>query len=246
MIRYRTDGIYPNNHTDGILLHSLKANRISDTAKGLAKSMTYHFAGFVKDSAGNWSLPSKSANVNLFLQNLTPPIIPGSFANGQDSLSIKEDTITKWVPAHLGLEPNAVKTYSLLSAPKWVSIQDSTLVFRPSSRDVGKFKISLVVSMGNPVDTLDMTANVINTNDPPIAFPPANWKSPTVWKEDIVDTFTVVVVDMDVSDSIGLFSQLLYYLCHGAGYWNYFQPYFQIYCKTNPKRYRLTTPKTAF
>jgi autotransporter-associated beta strand protein len=133
---------------------------------------------------------------------------PGSFAPGQDTLFVYEDTISRWMPRQLGLEPNSLRTYSLLSSPKWVSVLDTGLVFRPGSRDVGKFKVSLVISIGVPVDTLDMAITVLNTNDSPIAFPPANWQSPNNWKEDIIDTFTVVVVDMDINDTISLTTQL--------------------------------------
>ena len=130
------------------------------------------------------------------------------FAAAQSTLSVQEDSVTLWLPKYTDPDPTDKHTFNLLTAPAFIKVEDSALVFRAGSRDVGTFPISLTVSDGTLLDTLDVMLTVVNVNDAPVAFPFANWKSPAVWKEDLIDTFTVLVVDMDKGDPIKLSTTL--------------------------------------
>jgi len=133
---------------------------------------------------------------------------PPVFTAGQDTLGVKEDSVTRWIPKYTDLDSKDAHTLALLAGPAWASLQDSAVVFHPGSRDVGKATLRLTVSDGQALDTLDMSVTAINVNDAPVAFPYANWQSPAHWKEHQVDTFTVVVVDMDKGDPITLATAL--------------------------------------
>ena len=130
------------------------------------------------------------------------------FADGQDTLGVKEDSTTRWIPKYTDADSKDLHSLALLAGPAWATVQDSAVVFHPGSRDVGKANIRVTISDGQAQDTLDMSVTVLNVNDAPVAFPYANWQSPAHWKEHQLDTFTVVVVDMDKGDPITLATAL--------------------------------------
>ncbi|HKP96813.1 MAG TPA: PA14 domain-containing protein [Fibrobacteria bacterium] len=151
------------------------------------------------------------------------------FTAGQDSLAAKEDSVTRFVPRYADPDPGDKHTLALLQAPAWAGILDSVLVLAPGSRDVGPAAVRLTVSDGKSLDTLDLLVKVANVNDAPVAFPGANWQAPARWKEDAVDTFSVVVVDMDAGDPVVLNAALPAWLTYqasvdaGKGYNRFFR-----------------------
>ncbi|MDB5049237.1 MAG: hypothetical protein JWO30_2308 [Fibrobacteres bacterium] len=138
------------------------------------------------------------------------------FASGQDSMTINEDSTSRFTPRYADADSKDSHAFAFLQAPAWASILDSTLVFRPGSRDVGPAPIRLTVSDGKSLDTLDFTVTVANVNDAPVAFPSANWQSPAHWKEDVAESFSVVVVDMDPGDPIVLATSLPAWLTYSV------------------------------
>ncbi len=153
---------------------------------------------------------------------------PPKFSVGQDSLGVMEDSVTLWTPKYSDPDPGDRHTFAILQAPPFVHIQDSVLTIHPGSRNVGKFPMVVTVSDGKASDTLRLTLTVINVEDPPVAFASDNWQSPAHWKEHAVDSFTVLVVDMDKGDPITLLTSLPAYIRYSqvldtSGYNHFFK-----------------------
>ena len=150
------------------------------------------------------------------------------FAAGQDSMTVKEDSVTRRVVHFSDPDPADKPVLTVVSAPVWVSLADSTLTFAPGSRDVGPAQVRLLAYDGKLLDTLDIAVNVINVNDAPVAFPGSAWDSVMHWSERGVDSFTVVVVDMDKNDPVNLATALPDFISvkstlDGSGYNRYFR-----------------------
>jgi hypothetical protein len=139
-----------------------------------------------------------------------------AFAPGQDTLSAKEDAVTRFVPHFLDPDPGDKPVLALVSGPAWASLADSTLTLAPGSRDVGQAQVRLTVSDGKLLDTLDMLLTVVNVNDAPVAFPAGVWPPEMLWNEDVADTFSVVVVDMDKGECVSLAGALPAFLAYQA------------------------------
>ncbi|MDQ3003661.1 MAG: fibronectin type III domain-containing protein, partial [Fibrobacterota bacterium] len=133
---------------------------------------------------------------------------PPVFAGDPTVFSIKEDSVSRWTPKFKDADPRDGHTMTLVTFPAFATLDSLTLVLKPGSRDVGNHPFKIAVSDGALLDTLDVTVSVANVNDAPVAFPSSNWQSPAFWKEDVTDSFTVVVVDMDRSDPVVLTTTL--------------------------------------
>ncbi|MEO7958763.1 MAG: hypothetical protein ABIW76_18945, partial [Fibrobacteria bacterium] len=151
----------------------------------------------VRDAGGMTFTYSKSFAV---IDVNDPPV----FTAGQDYFGAKEDSVSRFIPRYADADPKDRHSLALLEAPAWVMIADSALEFKPGSRDVGPAVVRATVSDGMLLDTLELKVNVANMNDPPFAFPSANWQMMARWKEDVADSFSVVVVDLDQGDNISL------------------------------------------
>ncbi len=72
-IRYRTDGAYPVNFSDGIQWAMHDDSAKGDTLSGLQEKMVYRFGVFVRDSSGNWSAAAVSAQDSAAIPDMTSP-----------------------------------------------------------------------------------------------------------------------------------------------------------------------------
>lgn len=198
----------------------------ADTAKGLyAARRVYSFTGKPGQanvaSASTLTIQATDLGGKTFIYSKTIKIIdvndPPVFAAGQDSLKAKEDSVSRFVPKYADPDPKDSHVLALLSGPAYATIEDTAIALRPGSRDVGTALIRVTVGDGKLLDTLDLAVNVANVNDAPVAFPSANWQSPAFWKEDVVDSFTVVVVDMDRLDPVTLATVLPPFLTYKTG-----------------------------
>jgi autotransporter-associated beta strand protein len=190
----------------------LTLTETQDSAQGgFSVRRGYNLAG--KPSQGDVgnatvTLQARDAGGLTVTYSKTFPVIdvndPPVFAAGQDSTRAKEDSVSRFIPRYTDADSKDPHSLALLQAPAWVRIADSALEFKPGSRDVGPALVRLTVSDGKLLDTLDLKVNVANSNDLPYAFPSANWQAQARWKEDVADSFSVVVVDMDKGDNISL------------------------------------------
>lgn len=183
-----------------------------DTARGgFAVHRIYTLAGKPgQDDVGNAIVTIQAVDLagRIFNHTRTIKVMdvndPPSFALERDSADAVEDGISFYRPRFADPDPGDTHTLALLQAPAWAAIKDSALVLKPGSRDAGVTAIRLTVSDGKSTDTLELKVAVANVNDAPIAFPSSNWRAEPVWKEDVADSFTVVVVDMDKGDPVSL------------------------------------------
>jgi autotransporter-associated beta strand protein len=151
-----------------------------------------------------------------------------AFASGRDSVAAKEHAVTRYVPRFRDPDPADKGTLALLAAPAWATLEDSAVVLRPGTRDIGRALVRITVSDGRLSDTLDLDVDAVNQNDAPVAFPGDRWPGTTAWKEDVPDSFTVVVVDMDRNDRVDLLTPLPAFLSYresadSAGFNHFFR-----------------------
>lgn len=84
ILRYSTDGTFPQTVTEGLLLSKLPASAVTYTFSGLRDSVQYRFSAFVKDSAGLWSLstPASQCILNRIPIAHAGSDLTGSIVNG--------------------------------------------------------------------------------------------------------------------------------------------------------------------
>jgi hypothetical protein len=135
-----------------------------------------------------------------------------AFADGQSAFAAREDSLTVWKPVFKDSDTADRHTLNLLQGPAFAKVEGNSVALAPGSRDVGDHPVRLVVGDGELSDTLEAVLTVANVNDAPYAFPSAGWRSPAFWREDKVDSFAVVVVDMDRDDDVRLATALPSYI----------------------------------
>jgi autotransporter-associated beta strand protein len=194
----------------------LTLTQASDSAQGgFAVRRIYSLAGKPRQAdVGNATVTIQTADLGgrIFAYTKTFKVAdvndPPVFGSDRDSVAAREDSVSGYRPHFADADPGDAHALALLQAPAWVAIKDSALVFTPGNRDAGMAAVRMTVSDGRLSDTLDLKINVANVNDAPIAFPSSNWQARPRWKEDVPDSFTVVVVDMDKGDPVSLATAL--------------------------------------
>jgi plastocyanin len=101
MIRYRTDGTYPTNYTDGTAVPNGNGGKIpglpsasgSYVHTGLDSNLTYYYSAFTYDTSGNYSDTAHASATPLPPSNNQAPVI-GEFKAIPSSLNNPGETIT--------------------------------------------------------------------------------------------------------------------------------------------------------
>ncbi|MDB5104797.1 MAG: outer rane adhesin like protein, partial [Fibrobacteres bacterium] len=189
----------------------------ADSARGgFAAHRIYTFTGKPLQAdvgTATVTIQARDLGNKTFIYTKSFPVIdvndPPVFASaGPVSAGAKEDSVTRYVPKYSDADEKDPHALAFLQAPAWAVIADSALIFKPGSRDVGTALVRVTISDGRLLDTLDINVDVANVNDAPVAFPSTNWQAQAHWKEDVADSFTVVVVDMDKGDPVAMTSVL--------------------------------------
>jgi hypothetical protein len=168
VIRYRTDGSYPLNETDGTLVHLKSASVSSDTMTNVDTFSIYQFAVFVKDTAGWWSIGTASSRV-------TPDRPPKANAGADMTISLATGTsvqldgsqskdpesrplIYRWIgaennPAAVNIASVAKPIFNLVVPGKYVfilTVSDGILNSKPDQVAVTFLAPRIIVSSTMP------------------------------------------------------------------------------------------------
>ncbi|MFC1584508.1 DVUA0089 family protein [Fibrobacterota bacterium] len=128
---------------------------------------------------------------------------PPVFDETPDTLKALEDALFTYTFKVSDPDHNTDELSLALTGTDWLAVQGKEITGIPGNDQVGVRNISVIASDGDLSATLNTVLLVENVNDAPVLVETIGLESGAQqWKEDFIDSFTVVISDIDRDDEI--------------------------------------------